>query len=265
MVEVLDGEFDGLGSGWAGVVVDHGEWLDAEALNGRGKNGQGHSGGLTLGEAGDGLRENAVSHLGFAEMIKGEGGGFEDDAAGAGVDFGVFAAHGAGEGDGDVVGGNQNVVRGARNGLAIEELDGFVGLGSADDEGGDGLAADGDEFVVIKGVERLAGFEHEDVGEVDDGVDGAHAGFGEKNGLGGEIFGGASVGEIKHGAGIAWAEVGVGLDLEREILGRGEGRPIGFGEWEIEDASNFTGEADQAKTVGAMGEGFVLDVEDEVV
>ena len=122
------------------------------------------------------------------------------------------------------------------------------------------MAADGDELIVIKGVQRLTGLQHQDIGEVNHRVNGAHSGFGEENCLGGEVFGRVGVGQIKDGAGVARAEVRVGLDLEGEFLDRGEGGPFRFLEGETEDAGNFAGKTNQPEAVGAVGEGFVLNV-----
>ena len=98
----------GVVQGWCGGPISqhYGQWLDTETLDRLSQHGQGESGGLPLGETSDGFGENAVRHLGFAEVIEREGGGFQDDPAGAGVNFSVFAAHGAGEGNGDVVRGD---------------------------------------------------------------------------------------------------------------------------------------------------------------
>ena len=98
----------------------------------------------------------------------GEVGAFEDEIAGGGSEAGGEAAHDASEGEGLGVIGDDEVMGLEFRGFAIEGDEYFVGKCWANANGAV-------EFVGIEGVEWLTGFEHDEVRDVDDIVDGAEA------------------------------------------------------------------------------------------
>ncbi len=136
-----------LGSAEAGAFGEGGIDLALESIGGVGFHGQG-TGGFADGE---GI----------------EAGGFEEDVGGGIGDFGVSAAHDAGEGDGASGVGDDEHAGAEEAFAAVDAGDFFGGAGFADD---DFVAG---ELVEVEGVEGLAEFEHDVVGDIDDIVDGA--------------------------------------------------------------------------------------------
>ncbi len=107
--------------------------------------------------------------------MTGERGALEKDVHGVLVNLGVHAAHDASKGDRGlaVVGDDGHVRReGALDAIKVLEL--LAICGGADDDVAATVALG--ELAQVKGVQRLAGEEHDVVGHVDDVVDGAAAG-----------------------------------------------------------------------------------------
>ncbi len=117
--------------------------------------------------------------------------------------------------------------------------------------------------VVVEGVERLPGLEHDVVGDVDDVIDGPHAHAAEpilhpeRRRADGQAF--------DDGGGEATAKVRVG-DGDFDPGGRRRRafrvRDIGFAKGKPQERRNFAGEAEDAEEVGAVRPGG--DVEDDV-
>ena len=84
------------------------------------------------------------------------------------ADAGGEATHDASEGEGLGVIGDDEVMGLEGGGFAIEGDEYFVGKGWA-------YANGAVEFIGIEGVEWLTGFEHDEVRDVDDIIDGAEA------------------------------------------------------------------------------------------
>ena len=124
---------------------------------------------VTIGGVGDESQPAArAPHRGGLEP-----GGFEHDFRGRFGDAGGLAAHDARDGDGAAFVGDDEVVGQQLVGHVVERLDLFARARAADLDDAPG------EFSRVEGVERLAGFEEDVVGDVDDVVDRAMAGGGD--------------------------------------------------------------------------------------
>ncbi len=93
-------------------------------------------------------------------------------------DFGFRPAHDARQRDRSSRVGDDDVFRRQGAFLAVQRDECFTGACRAHDDGRRLPAGALDQNVVIEGVQRLAPFEHDVVGDVDDVVDGPHAGVG---------------------------------------------------------------------------------------
>lgn len=120
-------------------------------------------------EAVGGVGDEAEATGGGADGGGVEDGAFEEHRCCFFGDAGVFAAHDAGEGDGFLGVGDDEVVGVKFVSFAVEGGEFFVGFGLAN---ANGVA---DEGRRIEGVERLAKFEEDVVGDVNDVVDGTKA------------------------------------------------------------------------------------------
>src|SRR6185369_6844325 len=90
------------------------------------------------------------------------------------VDLRVRAAHDTGQGDAFLFVGNQQHFARERAVLVVERLEFFLIGGATNDDGGLIILAFGDEMIVER-MQRLADFEHDVVGDVDNVVDAADA------------------------------------------------------------------------------------------
>ena len=114
-----------------------------------------------------GFGEKAEFGSGFSNGGVDEVGGFEEAPGGGLGDFGFFAPHDARKTDGFFGIGYDHVVGLEFVGDAVEGFELFAGFGLTDDN-----ALSGEEVEVVS-VERLAHFEHDVVGEVNEEGDGA--------------------------------------------------------------------------------------------
>ena len=129
---------------------------------------QGVVGGLgreALLEAARGLTAQAHAARGVADTGLVEIRGFEQNIAGSFGDFTIKAAHDPRQGNRPATIEDDRVVRGKLAVLAIESAQGLAGLGRthADDPAA--------QLLLVKSVQRLAGLQHDKIGDVDQVVD----------------------------------------------------------------------------------------------
>ena len=177
--------------------------------------------------------------------------------------LGLGPAHDSGQRDRPgTVGDDQHV----RRQVALDAVEGLQCLfrpGRADDDGRRLAAGAGLQFVVVEGVQRLAPFQHDVVGHVDDVVDGPHAGIGEpplhpaRRRADGDV--------LEQGRRIARRQVRVG-DLDTNLAGDrlacslGDGRRQGQGL--AGESGDLAGHADDRQAPGHVRRD--LDLEDDV-
>ena len=258
--EPLGGELDAGGRLLAGVGVD-----DA-GVGGAARGLQQESHGAGGGEGGE-FRVEALleAEAGLRALVEGGGGttgagavevgGLQEHVGGVRFDLRVRAAHDAGEGDAGVGVCDEEVVGAELLVAAVEEGDALAGAGAADDDAALG------EAVVVEGVEGLAGLQHDEVGDVDDVVDGALAGGDES--LLEPVGRGADFDAPDDGDDVAQAEVRVG-DLDAGGVDDG-GAVLGVVGLRLADSlagegGDLAGDAEEGEVVGAVGGGG--DVED---
>ena len=184
-------------------------------------------------------------------------GNLEEDCAGRLGDLAIASPHDAGDRHGPFpVADHEHV--GVE--VALDLIEGCEGLAGTRPSGADLGAA---HEVVVEGVERLTRLEHDVVGDVDDVVDGAHAGADEAllhpRGRRPQLD------PLDDAGGEAPAEIG-GFDRDGdEVAGLLPGlgvRAIRFAQGPAGDGRHLAGEAEHAEQVGAVGPGG--DIEDDV-
>ena len=194
------------------------------------------------------------------DVAGGERGALEKDVHGVLVDLGVHAAHDAGKGDrGLAVVGDDGHVR--REGAldAIEGLKLLAICGGADDDVAATVALG--ELAQVKGVQRLAGEEHDVIGHVDDVVDGAAAGGHDAAGQ--PLGRRADLDVADHAGGVALAELGVVDGDVDEVVGIGallalDGGQLNVGVLVVH-GGNLDGHASHGQAVRAVGRDLAVD------
>ena len=176
-----------------------------------------------------------------------EPGGLDEDVAGGRGDHGVPAAHDAGEGEGFELVGDDEVVGGEGAGGSVEELEGFAGVGVADDDAAFDL-------VEVEGVGGMAHADEDEVGGVDGVRDLLLAEEGEV--FGDATGGGADLHVAEDAGGEAAAEgLGGGVDTDGKGgggLGLGQGG-VERGEGQVVDGRGLAGDAVMVHGVDAVG------------
>src|SRR5699024_1437291 len=158
-----------------GVGVDHAadDFAGAQhfdQLAGAQQGGHGVFAVQTLFKAARGLGAHSDAARRDADAGTGECGAFKDHHFGVFSDFAVFTAHDAGNAHGlDRVGDEQRLGRDTAL-LAVQRGDNFVRPAAAHD---DFVLLDAG---IVKSVHGLAIFQHDIVGDIDNVVDGTHAG-----------------------------------------------------------------------------------------
>ena len=197
--------------------------------------------------AGGGVGAHAEGGGGAADGGAVEVGGLKEHHGGVAHDLGVGAAHDAGHAHGlfrvaDAEHGGGQLALGA-----VESLDGLALSGAAHM---DLAALDAGE---VKGVHGLAVLEHDVVGDVDDVVDGAHAGVADTLAHPGGGRGDLHV--FDHAGGVAHAEGVLDEDLGQLVdVAAGRGLDHGLMQLEllVEGDGGLAGKADHAQAVGAV-------------
>ena len=169
-------------------------------------------------------------------------------------DLAVRAAHDARDADGLVLVADAEHVRRQLALVAVERLDGLALARGAHD---DVAAFDAAE---VKGVHRLAVFEHHIVRDIDDVVDGAHAAVAQS--LAHPARRRSDLDVFHHARGVARAEVAV-LNVDVDKVGDAAAAAVRLGlvqlEGALEGRARLACKADNAQAVGAVGRDLELD------
>ncbi len=183
-----------------------------------------------------------------------EVGGFEKHHRRIADDLAVRAAHDARDADGLVLVADAEHVRREPALVAVERLDGLALARGAHD---DVSALDAAE---VKGVHRLAVFEHDVVRDIDDVVDRAHAAVAKP--LAHPARGWRDLDVFHHARGVARAEAAV-LNVDIDELRDAAAAAVRLGrvqpEGAMERRARLAGETDDGKAVGAVRRDLKLD------
>ena len=169
-------------------------------------------------------------------------------------DLAVRAAHDARDADGLVLVADAEHIRRQLALVAVERLDGLALARGAHD---DVAAFDAAE---VKGVHRLAVFEHHIVRDIDDVVDGAHAAVAQS--LAHPAWRRSDLDVFHHARGVARAEVAV-LNVNVDDLRDAAAAAVRLGLMQLEGAlegrARLARKADDGKAVGAVRRDLKLD------
>ena len=169
-------------------------------------------------------------------------------------DLAVRAAHDARDADGLVLVADAEHVRRQLALVAVERLNGLALARGAHD---DVPALDAAE---VKGVHRLAVFEHHIVRDIDDVVDGAHAAVAQS--LAHPARRRSDLDVFHHARGVARAEVAV-LNVDVDKVGDAAAAAVRLGRVQLKGAlerrARLAGKADDGKAVGAVRRDLKLD------
>ena len=188
-----------------------------------------------------------------------EAGALDHHVNGVVLDFGIHAAHNAGQRHGALAVGNQAHAGVEHALLAVERRELLILLGGANHHAAMAIARG--KGVQIKGVQRLTGEHHHVIGDVDDVVVRAHAQgvealdhpVGRRTDL-----------HIAHDAGnVAVAQALVG-NLDRKlVVGRAAGLGLDGGqlnvEIAVEDGAGLAGHADHGQAIGTVGRDLTVE------
>ena len=107
---------------------------------------------------------------------------------------------------------------------------------------------------LVEGMQRFAALEHDEIGDVDHVVDGAHAG--ESQPLLHPVGRGADSHPLEHPGGVAWASPGI-FDVHPGPLFHGRAafleRRLGQAQGQPAQGRHLAGDADDAEAVGTVG------------
>jgi len=132
-----------------------------------------------LAEAHAGLAGQVELFHGAANADEVEAGRLQQDVPRLVADLGVRAAHDAGEGNGAAHIGNDQIVPGQLPLLPVQSHEDFAGTGRPYRDDRCPALRTLNQQIEIEGMQRLAPLQHDVVGEIDNIVDGPHAGIGE--------------------------------------------------------------------------------------